>query len=248
MNKSVFHMIKLLFVAIPSLLNIATGPASAEKDKRLLPISQPQLIQAIRQTSITSAQQEQLISRARKSSLIDVAYNEYTLLAKKRPNSARATLLKGMTAEILWQQCMDPVARKRLSSVPSGNFWRIAGSCFAEALKQTPGSSSANLEYGYFLWQFGNDMRRGLTLIQKAVALNPKDPRCHCILGLVYSNPTGNAYNLQDAVKELQRATELDPTYAFPHSLLASAYSQLKQKVDAQRELQAYTSLLPDLN
>ncbi len=67
------------------------------------------------------------------------------------------------------------------------------------------------MEYGYYLWQFGNNMEHGLSLLKEAAKLAPNDPSIHAILGLVYSNNTGNAYSVNQAIAELKRAAQLEP-------------------------------------
>ena len=101
------------------------------------------------------------------------------------------------------------------------------------------------MAYGYFLWQWDNNMTEGLALMKKAIAQEPTIATFHIILAEVYFNPSGNAYSLENMDKEIRTAMRLDPGYAQPHLFLVWLHLRKKQFAAAQKELQAYLSLAP---
>lgn len=221
------------------------GQVRADKDKRLAQISASQLQQAIAQTPLESPVQQQLLSRARHSHLMGVAYTQYTDLCRRQPNNPSANLLRGVSAEYLQSDSMEPELKKLYEPYARGDLFSVAASCLARAVKLAPNSSAANLEAGFFFWQFGNDLPRGLSLLKKSLQLAPDNPRIHAMWGDVYANPEGRSYDLGKAVDHLETAINLEPTYAFPHELLASVYSRLGSSAKAAQEMSKYQSLLP---
>ena len=104
------------------------------------------------------------------------------------------------------------------------------------------------MEYGYWLWQFGDKTAQGLSLLKEAVKLGPTNPRTHSMLGFVYAYEAGNPYFAKQAIVELTQATQLDPTYAFPHAMLADVYGQQHKVGQAEQERQIYKSLMPKIS
>lgn len=234
--------LKLYFALIATFFTTCIC-AAQQKDARLLPIKEQQLKQLVQRTPIVSSEHLILLSRARSSRLTGFAYEQYTLLWKNRSKNAHTNLWRGISAPMYWRHSKSATPQKRASR--SEDIFIVARACLAKAVELQPNSATANMEYGFFLWQYGNRVDEGLALLRKAALLAPRDPRAHTFLGLVYSNPTGNAYNLQKAEKALKTAIRLDASYAFPHELLASIYRRQGRHQEAQREMQAYRSLLP---
>lgn len=226
------------------LLCASCAYAVWHKDPRFMPISMGHLKQAIEQTPIDSDQQARLTARADASRLQKETYETYTTLWKKNPSSAHANLRRGIAAQQYWQHLF----RSRRNAAPSQAYevYKVARSCLAKAVQLQPKSVPANVAYGFFLWQYDNQMDEGLALVRKAVSLAPKDARAHANLGNIYSNPSGNAYNPQKAEEELQKAVALDSSYAYPHWLLISLYVNTKKFKEAQREMEAYLKLAPE--
>jgi Tfp pilus assembly protein PilF len=65
------------------------------------------------------------------------------------------------------------------------------------------------------------------------------------MLGFVYSYTASNPYSAKQAIAELTLAAQLDPTYAFPHTMLADVYTQQHKNAQAKKEHLIYESLLP---
>ena len=212
------------------------------KDPRLAPISAKDLQVAIRQTPLTSAAHVKLLSRSKSSGLADLAYKEYSILWRSRPSNPSANLWRGMAALALWrtQKFVAPV-EKDLSQNP----FNIARSSLSKAYQLRPLSPIANMEYGFFLWQYDNQESKGLELLQKAKRIAFTDPRIHAYLALVCANPSIKSRNLILARDELLIALKLDNSYAFAHDLLSSVYRRLGQKQLSQLEEKKYLSLIP---
>lgn len=235
---------KMCFLALLiSLFLCQSEQAGANKDKGLALISASQLQEAISQTSLDSPLQQELLLRARHAHLLGVAYTQYTALWQRQPNNAYANLLRGVSAEYLQSDSMEPELRKLYETYTQNDLFPVAASCLEKAVKLAPSSSVINMETGFFLWQFGNELPQGLTYLKKALQLAPIDPRIHAMWGNVYANPEGTAYDLRKAIDQLELAIKLDPTYAFPHKLMADVYSRLKQPVKAEQEKSRYRDL-----
>ena len=228
-----------------SLFILQTNCVADVKDRRTAAIAAPELRRLILQTPINSPLHQELMSRAGHSHLLDVAYAQYTQLWRRKPGDAYANLLRGVSAEYLELGKANPDTRKFYSQATTDDLLSVAASSFERAIELDPKSAIVNLESGYFLWQFGNKLPQGLAQLRKASQLEPNDVRVHAIWGLVYENPLGGVHNMKKAVDELNLAIKLDPTYAYPHSLLAGIYTRLKQPAKAEQERVEYQSLLP---
>jgi tetratricopeptide (TPR) repeat protein len=239
---------KLNRLIILTLLVSITFPVKvlALTDARRLPIDRATLIEQINSLPIDSPAQADLVLRADHSHLLDTAYDQYTKLWEAKPQEAYTNLWRGMSAELYWTESMQP-GMKKLYGLKSSrtDLFPIAKTCLQQAATKDPTSALANMEYGFFLWQFGNQTKQGITLLKKSAQLAPNDPRIHATLGLVYSNNSGNAYSLGLAVQELKHAIRLDPSYAYPPSLMADIYRWTGRQTEAHRERIIYQSLLP---
>lgn len=235
----------LCLIALFISLFCQASSIAGDKDKRLTAISASQLQQAISQTPLNSPLQQELMSRARHAHLMGVAYIQYSALWRQQPNNAYANLLRGVSAEYLEWDSMYPELRPLYKSYTQDSLLPVAASCLKKAAKLAPNSCVANTEAGFFFWQFGNDLPEGLSLLRKAIKLAPNDAQVHVMWSLVYSNPTTNSYDSQKALEQLALAARLDPTYAFPHKLMADLYNRLKQPVKAEQERSRYQSLIP---
>lgn len=237
--------IKMGSALLLSLFIFPTNCVAGVKDKRAAVIAAPELRRLILQTPINSPLHQELMSRASHSHLMDVAYVQYSELWRRKPGDAYANLLRGVSAEYLELGKANPDTKKFYSQATTDDLLSVAASSFARAVELDPKAAIVNLESGYFLWQFGNKLPQGLAQLRKASQLVPNNVRVHATWGLVYENPYGGVYNMKKAVDELNLAISLDPTYAYPHNLLANIYTRLKQPVKAEQERRRYQSLLP---
>lgn len=236
-----------LQIIIFILLSIFCSAVSASpaKDKRLAAISSSELHKLILQTPLASSLQEELFWRAHHAHLMGEAYTQYTTLWQQEPNNAYVNLLRGMSAEYLEWDRVNPELEKLYKPYTQRNLLPTAGFCLEKAVKLLPASSVANTEYGFFLWQFGNDLPKGITQLKKALRLAPDDAHVHETWGLIYSNPATKDYNMPRAVEQLELATKLDPAYALPHELLANIYTRLNQPNLATIEHTKYQKMIP---
>jgi tetratricopeptide (TPR) repeat protein len=79
-------------------------------------------------------------------------------------------------------------------------------------------------------------------LLQKLVQLFPSDPRAHAALG----NVLFARQDYTGAIRELSRATELDPKFTLPYNQLGYAYRAEGKNAEAEKAFQKYAELLPD--
>jgi tetratricopeptide (TPR) repeat protein len=221
--------------------------AAQKKDPRYLPISAKELQQRVQKTPIDSPQHALLTARANIANLQKVAYDQYTAIWKRKPNDGHANLRRGIAAQNYWQHILHSTKISGTERFPAlfYDLQRTARQCLHKASTLLPDSSSAQIAYGFFLWQWDNQMEKGLTLLKKAVSLSPKDARARANLGSVYAKRSGNAYDPQKAEEELKLASRLDPTYAYPHWLLVSLYINTHQYKNAQQAMQTYLNLTP---
>jgi Flp pilus assembly protein TadD len=77
------------------------------------------------------------------------------------------------------------------------------------------------------------------TLLREAVDLGPRMALTHHQLGIVLAKQR----RCSDAVLELRKAAELDPTYPEAHLTLAGVYRQMRQKELADGELSTFQKL-----
>ena len=108
-----------------------------------------------------------------------------------------------------------------------------------------PDDAVTNLAYGFWLWQFGDEMGKGLGLVKRARRLDPNSVATIATLGAMYSNPSGNCYDIQDAERALRLAIQLDPSYAYPRWMLLSLLGDQKRFPEAKAQLDAYISMIP---
>lgn len=236
-------------VVIALLALVGKTYAIEHKDSNLLPIGAKELRELIQHTPADSAQHQTLISRAYVSGFAKEAYEEYAQLWKKQPNDAYANFLLGMAAERYMQYLTSPFAnvkdrQKHFKEV--NNLQEIARLHLSKTIRLQPKLAMANTVYGFFLWQYDNRMSEGLALVKKGVELDPKRSGGHSILGMMYANSSGNAYNPKRAEKELSTAILLNPLNSSPHEQLAWLYVNLRRYKEAQKEVQIYLSLVPE--
>jgi tetratricopeptide (TPR) repeat protein len=220
-------------------------------DARRTLISQSELQKEIDQTALSSPKQLELVSRSRYSHLADFAYKQYKSVRDEHPNDFWANLLAGVAAENDWEyQTMSSTTE----TAPSAQMQVVLDKArlfLSRALELKPNFAQANMEYGYFLWQYGNDAQsasRGFSLIQKGVQLSPNNSMAHTLLGEVSSNPYGyyaSYYNAARAATEYQRAINLDPLYARPRWGLVVLDLLLKRYADAQIQMTEFLRLTP---
>lgn len=222
---------------------VLCAQAAPKSDPRFKSITAKELKQRIQETPISSPQHALLTARGRSAKLQKLVYEQYTLVWKKKLNDGHANLRRGIAAQNYWEHIRH-TTKTRLPAT----FYELHGvirGCLSKAVELMPNSPSANVAYGFFLWQWDNQMNSGLALLKKAVTLDAKDARAHANLGNVYANRSGNAYDPRKAEEELRLATQLDSTYAYPYWLMVSLYVNTKRYKDAEQALHRYLSLTP---
>jgi superkiller protein 3 len=101
-----------------------------------------------------------------------------------------------------------------------------------------PASPWPPLNYGMLLLRQGS-LDRAEALLREAVDLGPAMPLTHHQLGAVLAKQKKSS----DAIDELKKAVELDPTYAEAHFTLAYVYRQLGDNLKADLELETFQKL-----
>jgi Flp pilus assembly protein TadD len=85
------------------------------------------------------------------------------------------------------------------------------------------------------------ELAAATTTFQKAVAAAPKDKQAHYDLGVCYSD----AGRLDDAVKEIKTATQIDPKYALAWRRLASVELKRNACSEAKAAFDQFFKLAP---
>jgi tetratricopeptide (TPR) repeat protein len=211
-------------------------------DPRNIPIGKSELRLTITSTPITSEKHLMLISRAMSSDLLAYAGDVYRELKVESKDKPSLDLWRGVVASRAFRSYifLEKIPYDRIRSA-----FQDAKTYLGEACKALPKSAIANLEYGYFLWQYGSDMKRGKEHVNIARSLQPDNPRVLAYMGDMKSNPSGNMYDMASAEKDLLRAIEIDKSYAYPHLLLARLYRDKHQRQRAESALRDYLALCP---
>jgi tetratricopeptide (TPR) repeat protein len=115
---------------------------------------------------------------------------------------------------------------------------------FEKAIKRFPQDPKLYQEYGRTLLipASGSDAAAGsraVMLLEKALSLNDSLPEAHFQLG----NMALGKGKMDDALRHLGRAAELDLTSSKIHYALSRAYRRLGRKEDVIRELQIFEKL-----
>lgn len=218
----------------------------AATDPRFMGVNKDQLRQLIAKTPISSSQHAIITARAESSQLQREAYEGYTSVWRKRQRDPNANLRRGVAALNYWLKVSSlPQKQAGVTVQQELLLYTNAKEGLATAFKLNPRSVDALVAYGYFSWQFDNRMDEGLSLVKRAVQLNPKSARVRANLGSIYSNPSGNAYNPQLAKRELELAIQLDPAWAFPRWHLMLLQINTRQFRAAQSSLLSYRNIVP---
>lgn len=84
-----------------------------------------------------------------------------------------------------------------------------------------------------------NRSAEAMPLLLKAIKIDPKVPRAHLDLGILYAD----AGRREDALRELKTAVQLNPSDPNPHWRLARLYQAMGNKAEAQTEFQKTSNL-----
>ncbi len=143
------------------------------------------------------------------------------------------------------------IARRVLS--PQGYFtrpadmkdreWKRIGEKLRERLKENPTAFKAWLVAGVLLtdakWGDTAKLGEAVRAAQQAVDLAPDSARAYCMLGIAYY-----FYKMPArAVNQLNKAVELDKSFAAPHFVLADIYARQKDYNRAKAEYRAIMQL-----
>lgn len=216
-------------------------------DPRLQWINSQELQTKIRSVPLADSRSHiYLLSRASSSSLDWLSHKEYSSLWQKNQSGGYANLYRGMSALNFYSSQYSPWKKPSLSSAQLAAIRDNAGKSLLKASLQLPGSDVAQLAHGYFLWQYGGNMNRGLEIIKQVERRSPKLPSVHAVLGRIYDSRSGNAYDLVKAEQEYLEAARLDPNYASPRSSLVFFYLNKGGNINkAQEQYKVWLSLLP---
>ena len=209
----------------------------SQRDEYRSQITPMEIRNIINLTPIGSSVHEQTISRACYSKLANISYSVYTELWEKDTKNFRLNYLRGISSFTYWITLQGLLMDREFTEDKLAAKIEIAlKSCFKAALEANPKSAEVNRDYGFYLWQYGNDMATGLEMVRKSVQLAPSDSKCHCRLGEIYMNPSGNAFNMVAAERELRLAIKLNGNYIGPRNALISVLSRTKRYQEASEQ------------
>ena len=233
-------MLRTLCLLILALLTSMSAFAQRLIDMRVAPISQQDLVRAIRSTPFADEPAHTLlIGRAGASHLLPTAYQEYTTLWQDHSTDARMNLYRGMAAYQYWQEAMGTKADP-FGSPKAQELIQASKTCLAAAYRLTPSSPNAMMEYGFYLYREEYQQTRGMALLHQAAQMPLARPRVHRLIGelTLLSDP-------KTSEQELRLAAKLDPGYAMPHWYLFHLYAQQKRFHEAQKEMRLYKTMVP---
>ncbi len=225
--------------------------AGTQIDKRFLPITEAELRQRVVNTPCSSLEHSALISRASISHLSKLAYHLYTQKFKQNPRDAYANLWCGNSANTRWWSIAGIDASDKDSEKGEAQeTYKVARKRIMAAYHLSPKSPVINAQMGYQMWKdssLGENDTKGIALIEKALILDPHNAYAHFLLGKIYQTPAVKTYDSVRSQNELFKSLQLDPGYAQAHYALAVTYRDEHQYPEAQKELDAFRAMTPDL-
>lgn len=195
-------------------------------------------------TPINAQKQALLLSRANRWGLEELGYQLAKQQARAHPKSADAQFLHGLAARyyaeyrFLNNRGADPVSLYT-SLLP------VIREQLHKAQNMNPKSALFNVGYGFWLWQFGDNMNEGLRLVKQARLLDPHHVGTIATLGEMFSNHSGNCYDPKQAEQLLRLAIQIEPNYAYPKATLMSLLYNQKKYAAAKQQFEAYTAVVP---
>ena len=217
-----------------------------QKDESASLITSMEIRNLVNSTPLASSMNEQTIWRAYYSKYADIPYALYTKMWEKDKKDFRLNYLRGLASYTYWLTLQGMLMDREFTEDKLAAKIEIAlKSCFKAALEANPKSAEVNRDYGFYLWQYGHDMATGLEMVRKSVQLAPSDSKCHCRLGEIYMNPSGNAFNMVAAERELRLAIKLNGNYIGPRNALISVLSRTKRYQEASEQHMIVANLGP---
>jgi Flp pilus assembly protein TadD len=132
----------------------------------------------------------------------------------------------------------------RVPSIPASQQSAVAQR-FEQYLTRAPRDAKAHFYYAMNLWStdMGPDgstrMEKVKSLLQQAIALDPKFAEAHLQLGILYSRQTDDAA----ALAQFERAVLLDPSLEVAHFRLGQTLVRLGQTDRGQQEIERWKKL-----
>ncbi len=222
------------------------GLTQTLKDPRRVLIAPEEIMQLIHANPLNVSKLERVQSRANASGLYKLSYLEYTKLWKQHPDSWIANLIRGEAAEDYWATVVSPLSGElRLGSPQETELRQAAQTCLSKAYSLAPDETVVQIVYGHYLWQYGEEKSKGLSLLKKALERQPNSARINFVLGNYYQSTADREYDPRKSEQFLVTATRLDPAFASAHFCLMRLYARLFRYQDAASELKTYRSLVP---
>lgn len=231
-------------LVVVSVVSVMTTGHAQGKDPRVQVITRTQLQRLLATTPIDSPLQSRIAARSYASGLIGAADIQYTQIWQRKKNNPYANFLRGSTALDYWWYASYPSTGIRLTATQNTRLFTTARVCLAQAVESKPDFARAVSSYGSFLFNYESNRSEGLTLMKKAVVLEPSNPALWESLGETYLAPVKETQSLSDAEKCLHRAAQLDPLYSAPHYTLIRLFSDQRRFKEARRELRVYCDLV----
>ncbi len=231
----------MLFLLLVLLTRSYAAPSVDGVDPRTHTVTKIQWQREAAKTAIESNKNALLLGQAANSKLAKLAFEHYGSIKARNPANAYAALYYGQAGVFYFEESLS--SPKFVEK--AGGINRIVNDNLAFAVNKLPKSAYAHLAYGYFLWQFYDQMDEGLALVRKARQLDPKAANIAAVLGLMYSNSGGNCYSLEQAERAYRTSVQLDPKRASTRIGFADVLVQRKKYDEAKKQIAAYLSLAP---
>ncbi|HER40303.1 MAG TPA: hypothetical protein ENO10_03695 [Salinimicrobium catena] len=110
--------------------------------------------------------------------------------------------------------------------------WEGAEEAFRKAVSLNPGYATAYHWYGYLYMTMGK-MDKSLSMVNKALELDPLSPVINRVIGDVYYS----SHKYDEAISPLQKTLELEPCMPFAHLNLSLCYLQKSMYDEAFEEI-----------
>ena len=236
-NFGLFAFLTICLLMTAQLVRSQSSATPHQTDQKWMALKEKILT-----TKLTTPQHERLIFQAKDHGFEQDAYLIYHPLTQRRQVDGMAMLWRGMSSLVYWRS-----KHLRHSDEVQAQL-NEAREAFEIAERLIPNEPILLREYGFFLWQFDNQMDKGLKMMRRAETLRPTDPYVHAALGNVYSNHSGNAFNLSKSEREYREAVRIAPNLPSAYWGLSLLYYNLGRYQEAQAQMQTYVRLTPKNN
>ncbi len=119
---------------------------------------------------------------------------------------------------------------------------KLCRNTFRRALKAYPENTQLLYEYGLFL-DYAGEQRQAITMMRRIISTNPEHAGALNYVGYTWAN---NKENLNQALRYISRAVELEPDNGYIYDSLGWVCYQQGKFQEAEKELKTAKELSPD--